>query len=57
MEEVTIENGKILLSHDRQRPLTLSLLVETSCLLITFANSLDPDQDQQKVGSDLYPTV
>ena len=24
-------------------------------LLITFANSLDPDQDQQNVGSDLYP--
>ena len=25
-------------------------------LLITFANSLDPDQDQQIVGPDLYPT-
>ena len=23
------------------------------CLLITFANSLDPDEDQQKVGPDL----
>ena len=23
------------------------------CLLITFANSLDPDQDQQNVGPDL----
>ena len=23
------------------------------CLLITFANSLDPDQDQQNVGTDL----
>ena len=25
------------------------------CLLITFANSLDPDQDQQNVGPDLDP--
>ena len=25
------------------------------CLLITFANSLDPDQAQQNVGSDLDP--
>ena len=24
-------------------------------LLITFANSLDPDQDRQKVGPDLDP--
>ena len=24
-------------------------------LLITFANSLDPDQDQQNVGPDLDP--
>ena len=24
-------------------------------LLITFANSLDPDQDQQNVGPDLGP--
>ena len=28
---------------------------EFCCLLITFANSLDPDQDQQNVGSDLDP--
>ena len=34
--------------------LTLSLLVET-CLLITFANNLDPDQDRQNVGPDLDP--
>ena len=26
-------------------------------LLITFANSLDPDQDQQNVGPDLDPNV
>ena len=32
--------------------LTLCLLAATSCLLITFANSLDPDQDR-KVGPDL----
>ena len=25
------------------------------CLLITFANSLDPDQDQQNIGPDLDP--
>ena len=25
------------------------------CLLITFANSLDPDQDRQNVGPDLDP--
>ena len=25
------------------------------CLLITFANSVDPDQDQQNVGPDLDP--
>ena len=25
------------------------------CLLITFANSLDPDQDRQDVGPDLDP--
>ena len=30
-----------------------SNLMETCRLLITFANSLDPDQDQQNVGSDL----
>ena len=25
-------------------------------LLITLVNSLDPDQDQQSVGPDLYPS-
>ena len=35
--------------------LTLSLLAVT-CLLITFTNSLDPDQDQQNVGPDLDPS-
>ena len=33
--------------------LTLSLLVVTCHLLITFANSLDPDQDRQNVSPDL----
>ena len=27
------------------------------CLLITLANSLDPDQDQQNVGPDLDPIL
>ena len=26
---------------------------ESSCLLITFAHSLEPDQAQQNIGSDL----
>ena len=29
--------------------------METCRLLITFANSLEPDQDQQNVGPDLDP--
>ena len=29
--------------------------VDFCCLLITFANSLDPDQASQNVGSDLDP--
>ena len=33
--------------------LTLFMLAETCRLLIIFANSLDPDQDQHSVGSDL----
>ena len=35
--------------------LTLSLLAATFRLLITFANSLDPDQDRRFVGPDLDP--
>ena len=27
------------------------------CLLLTFANSLDPDQDQHFVGPDLDPNI
>ena len=27
---------------------------EFCCLLITYANSLDPDQDEENVGPDLY---
>ena len=33
----------------------LSLLAAICHLLITFAYSLDPDQDQQNVGPDLDP--
>ena len=32
-----------------------SLLAATCRLLITFANSFDPDQDRQNVGPDLDP--
>ena len=35
--------------------LTLSLLAATCRLLITFANSFDPDQDRLNVGPDLDP--
>ena len=35
--------------------LTLSLLATTCRLLITSANSLDPDQDRQNICPDLYP--
>ena len=31
------------------------LLVATCRLLITFANSLDPDQDRQNIDCDLGP--
>ena len=34
-------------------PKNLFLIVVTCHLLITFANSLDPDQDRQNVGPDL----
>ena len=27
------------------------------CLLITFANSLEPDQDRQNIGPDLDPKL
>ena len=30
--------------------------IDFRCLLITFANNLDPDQDQRSVGPDLDPT-
>ena len=33
--------------------LSFSLLVAACCLLITFANSLDPDQDRQNIGPDI----
>ena len=40
--------------------LSISMLESVNCcdfcsLLITFANSLDPDQDRQNVGRDLDP--
>ena len=31
------------------------IIVVTCCLLITFANSSDPDQARQNVGPDLDP--
>ena len=34
---------------------TLLASTDYCCLLITVANSLDPDQDQQNVGPDLDP--
>ena len=41
---------------DTRKALTLCLASCDFCrLLITFANSLDPDQDQQNVGPDLDP--
>ena len=43
------KTGKII------SPFTLFPLVATCCLLITFANSLDPDQARQNVWLDLDP--
>ena len=34
---------------------SLSTRDDSCCLLITFANSLDPDQARQNVGPDLDP--
>ena len=34
---------------------SLTHRVDFCCLLITFANSLDPDQASQSVGPDLDP--
>ena len=39
----------------REQQLTLLTSGDFTCLLITFANSLDPDQDRQNVGSELDP--
>ena len=40
----------------QKKVLPLYLPVTTFCCLpITFANSLDPDQDQQNIGPDLDP--
>ena len=35
--------------------LTLFFLAETCRLLITYAQSLDPDLDKQNIGPDLAP--
>ena len=43
-----------LLSYGLPKHITVSLLAVT-CLLITFANSLDPDQVRLNVGPDLDP--
>ena len=37
--------------------LTLSLLVNFCCLLITFANSMDPDQDPTKRRTQAEPIL
>ena len=49
----TLANGKSW----SQMKLTLAKVLTLSplCLLIAFANSLDPDQGQQNVGPDLDP--
>ena len=39
-------------SYFRFAGLTLNLLVSS---VVTFANSLNPDQDRQNVGPDLHP--
>ena len=39
-----------------EKKLTLPASGEFCCLLITFANSLDPDQARQNVGPDLEPS-
>ena len=39
------------------KPISISFFARGNfcCRLITFANSLDPDQDRQNVGPDLGP--
>ena len=44
-----------LLEKQADIGLTLSLLAMACCLLIMLANSLDTDQDRQKIGPYLDP--
>ena len=53
-----LANSLVSLSAEQVIFNTLALFFFASgdfCLLITFANSLDPDQDRQNVGPDLDP--
>ena len=43
------------LFNTHNEPIIILSLLDTCWLLITFANSLDPDQDWQNVGPDLDP--
>ena len=45
---------KLTLARKYQQ-IVLYLTLCPLCLLMTFANSLDPDQARQKVGPDLDP--
>ena len=46
---MTLHSTSVFLS------LTLPVSGEFCCMLISFANSLDPDQARQNVGPDLDP--
>ena len=50
---MTLTLAKVLARKDQQVVLYLTLC--PLCLLITFANSLDPDQARQNVGPNLDP--
>ena len=52
----TLQDSPVYLSTFQACANPVHILVY-SILLITFANSLDPDQTQQNVGPDLCPTV
>ena len=45
----------IIQIHANNIKCIFQLFVYVCCLLITFANSLDPDQARQSVGPDLDP--
>ena len=45
----------VLKDYRQMRVNSFLASTEFCCLLITFTNSLDPNQDQQNVGPDLDP--